>query len=75
MCKHNEHSRLASTQASVLQTTSWIAFLKKKPFALKYEGKVYEEIDPVALWDMIMRSTWDWAEPDLLIYRHDQQDE
>ncbi len=34
-----------------------------KPFQLQFEGTPYREVDPQVLWDTIMRSTWDWAEP------------
>ena len=40
--------------------------LNKKPFDLRFEGEIYDSIDPEALWDMIMRMTWDWAEPGVL---------
>jgi ribonucleoside-diphosphate reductase alpha chain len=36
------------------------------PFKLKFNGKVYREINAKALWDEIMRANWDWAEPGVL---------
>jgi ribonucleoside-diphosphate reductase alpha chain len=37
-----------------------------KKFPLVWQGTVYRYIDPAPLWDQIMRSTWDWAEPGVL---------
>ena len=65
-CKHNSTS-LQGFNISVGVTEEFMYHLDNDiPFNLKFRGKVYETVDPKALWDTIMRSTWDWAEPGVL---------
>ena len=64
--KNNGHT-LTGFNISVGVTDEFMQCLQeKKPFPLKFDGEVYKEVDPENLWDMIMRSTWDWAEPGVL---------
>ncbi len=63
----NNDNRLTGFNISVGVIDEFMHHLKKgRPFPLRFEGRVYKEVDPVALWDAIMRSTWDWAEPGVL---------
>lgn len=60
-------TKLTGFNLSVAVTDEFMACLAaKRPFALQWGGQVFKEVDPVALWDMLMRSTWDWAEPGVL---------
>lgn len=43
-----------------------VAALSGKPFDLRFGGEIYKTIDAAALWEKIMRSTWDWGEPGVL---------
>lgn len=42
------------------------ALAEERPFMLRFGGRDYQEIDPVDLWEKLMRTTWDWAEPGVL---------
>lgn len=64
--KQNRTS-LTGFNTSVAITHKFMDHLKSgRPFPLMFGGSVYSEVDPVALWEEIMLSTWDWAEPGVL---------
>ena len=68
--KHNS-DELTGFNISIGVTNEFMECLEqKKPFALKFDGEVYKEVDAENLWDMVMRSTWDWAEPGVLFIDH-----
>jgi len=39
----------------------------KEEFDLEFDGQVYESVNAEYLYEEIMRSTWDWAEPGFLL--------
>ena len=63
----NDDTSLTGFNISVGVTDEFMKCLEnEEPFPLRFEDEVYKYVDPVALWDMIMRSTWDYAEPGIL---------
>ena len=64
--KNNEH-KYTNFNTSIGITDEFMQAVKEgKSFDLRFEGRTYKTIDAQALWDQIMRSTWDWAEPGVL---------
>ena len=64
--KQND-KRLRNFNISVAITDQFMeALVNDESFDLVWEGQVVDTIDPSALWDEIMRATWDWAEPGVL---------
>jgi ribonucleoside-diphosphate reductase alpha chain len=58
---------LENFNISVAVTDEFMTCLKNDiPFKLRFNGEVHREVNPRNLWDMLMRSTWDWAEPGVL---------
>jgi ribonucleoside-diphosphate reductase alpha chain len=59
-----DSARLRNFNLSVLVTDAFIAAVRNgAPWDLVFEGKVYRTVDARALWDRIMRATFDYAEP------------
>ncbi len=57
-------ARLRNFNLSVLVTDAFIAAVRAgAPWDLVFEGKVWRTVDARALWDRIMRATYDYAEP------------
>lgn len=42
------------------------AVVAGREFDLRWGGRVYRTVDARTLWDMLMRSTWDWGEPGII---------
>lgn len=63
----NNTTTLTQFNLSVGVTDAFMTAVKEgTEFDLVFEGRVYDTIDARALWDDILRSTWDWAEPGIL---------
>ena len=59
--------KLTGFNVSVAITDEFMeCVLSGDPFPLRFDGRVYNEIDARQLWESIMRGTWDWAEPGVL---------
>ena len=64
--KRNEN-QLTNFNVSVGVTDEFMSCVQTgKPFTLQFNGQQHGTLDAVKLWDEIMRSTWDWAEPGIL---------
>lgn len=59
--------QLTGFNISIAVTDEFMQAVKDgKSFTLRFGGQAHREIDARALWEMIMRSAWDWAEPGII---------
>jgi ribonucleoside-diphosphate reductase alpha chain len=60
-------SALTGFNLSVAVTDEFMAAVKEgHPFTLRFGSRNYDTIDARALWEAIMRSTWDYGEPGVI---------
>lgn len=63
----NNTDKLTGFNLSVAVTDEFMeAVYAGKTFDLRFGGQKYSEVDARELYEMMMRSTWDWAEPGIL---------
>jgi len=59
--------KLTAFNISIGITDKFMQAVKEgKTFDLVFEGRVYRTVNAKNLWEEIMRSTWEWAEPGVL---------
>ena len=67
ICAKNNSTAFTQFNLSVGVTDKFMEAVKAgDTFDLVFEGRVYDTVDARALWDDILRMTWDWAEPGIL---------
>lgn len=60
-------NRLTGFNVSIAATDEFMNAVKNGDgFDLRWGGEVHKTVDAQALWEAVMRSTWDWAEPGVL---------
>jgi ribonucleoside-diphosphate reductase alpha chain len=60
-------NRLTNFNVSIGVTDAFMqAVVDNTSFDLVWNGRKYKTVNAVGLWNEIMRSTWDWAEPGVL---------
>lgn len=60
-------NRLSAFNVSVAVTDEFMwAVAEDKDFDLVFDGEVVRTVNARALWDKLMKATWDWAEPGVL---------
>ena len=63
----NNSDTLTQFNISVGVTDEFMQAVKNDTdFDLRFDDRVYKTVNARALWDDILRSTWDWAEPGIL---------
>jgi ribonucleoside-diphosphate reductase alpha chain len=63
----NNTTNLTQFNISVGVTDKFMEAVKNNTsFDLVFKGRVYKTVNARKLWDSILRSTWDWAEPGVL---------
>jgi len=64
--KHNE-TKLTRFNTSIGVTDKFMEAVRDGgDFPLMFDGRVYEWVDARSLFEKVMRSTWEWAEPGVL---------
>lgn len=64
--KQND-THLTRFNISVGITDEFMEAVKEdKMFDLRFDGRVHKQVRATALWEEIMRATWEWAEPGVL---------